>query len=170
MDRRAWKAAVHGVAKSRTWLSDFTFTFFSIAPFPHDILSFRCTVYLSMCCGPPDNHCCLGAKLCLTVLRPHGLYSLPVSSVYGISQARILEWVALSPSRGSSLHWGWIWVSHIASGFFTPEPQGEPPDDHKLLCNAEILLPLKNGCNPTLYIHWNIHTTLPSSHSYILFP
>ena len=27
MDRGAWWAAVHGVAKSRTWLSDFTFTF-----------------------------------------------------------------------------------------------------------------------------------------------
>ena len=27
MDRGAWKAVVHGVAKSRTWLSDFTFTF-----------------------------------------------------------------------------------------------------------------------------------------------
>ena len=27
MDGGAWKAAVHGVAKSRTWLSDFTFTF-----------------------------------------------------------------------------------------------------------------------------------------------
>ena len=30
MDRGAWKAAVHGVPKSRTRLSDFTFTF----PFP----------------------------------------------------------------------------------------------------------------------------------------
>ena len=27
MDRGAWKAAVHGVAESWTWLSDFTFTF-----------------------------------------------------------------------------------------------------------------------------------------------
>ena len=27
MDEGAWWAAVHGVAKSRTWLSDFTFTF-----------------------------------------------------------------------------------------------------------------------------------------------
>ena len=27
MDRGAWEAAVHGVAKSRTQLSDFTFTF-----------------------------------------------------------------------------------------------------------------------------------------------
>ena len=29
MDGGAWWATVHGVAKSRTWLSDFTFTFFS---------------------------------------------------------------------------------------------------------------------------------------------
>ena len=28
MDRGAWQATVHGVAKSRTRLSDFTFTFF----------------------------------------------------------------------------------------------------------------------------------------------
>ena len=27
MDREAWRAALHGVAKSRTRLSDFTFTF-----------------------------------------------------------------------------------------------------------------------------------------------
>ena len=26
MDREAWRAAIHGVAKSRTQLSDFTFT------------------------------------------------------------------------------------------------------------------------------------------------
>ena len=28
MDGGAWYAAVHGVARSRTWLSDFTFTFY----------------------------------------------------------------------------------------------------------------------------------------------
>ena len=27
MDREAWQAPIHGVAKSQTWLSDFTFTF-----------------------------------------------------------------------------------------------------------------------------------------------
>ena len=37
-------------------------------------------------------------QLCLT-LRPHGLYSLPGSSVQGILKARILEWVAI-PSPG----------------------------------------------------------------------
>ena len=31
MEGRAWWAAVHGVAKSRTWLSDFTFTFHFLA-------------------------------------------------------------------------------------------------------------------------------------------
>ena len=32
-------------------------------------------------------------------LQPHGLYSLPGSSVYVIIQARILEWVAISFSN-----------------------------------------------------------------------
>ena len=35
-------------------------------------------------------------------LWPHGLYSPPGSSVCEISQAKILEWVAISSSRGSS--------------------------------------------------------------------
>ena len=39
-------------------------------------------------------------------MQPHGLYSLPGSSVHGISQARIREWVAISFSRGSSLTQG----------------------------------------------------------------
>ena len=34
--------------------------------------------------------------------RPHGLCSLPGSPVHGILQARILEWIALPSSRGSS--------------------------------------------------------------------
>ena len=39
--------------------------------------------------------------------------SLPGSSVYGISQARILEWVAISFSRGSSWPRGRTHISHI---------------------------------------------------------
>ena len=41
------------------------------------------------------------------------------SSVCGILQARILEWVAMPFARGSSWTWDWTWVSHIAGRFFT---------------------------------------------------
>ena len=42
--------------------------------------------------------CVLVAQLCLTFCDPED-YSLPGSSVHGIFQARILEWVAISFSR-----------------------------------------------------------------------
>ena len=40
-------------------------------------------------------------------------------SFHGILQARILEWVAISFSRGSSLTQGPNWVSCIAGRLFT---------------------------------------------------
>ena len=40
-------------------------------------------------------------------------------TVHGILQARILEWVAFSFSRGSSQPRDQTQVSHIAGGFFT---------------------------------------------------
>ena len=40
-------------------------------------------------------------------------FSPPGSSVHGISQERILEWVAISFSRGSSWPWDWTCVSCI---------------------------------------------------------
>ena len=45
--------------------------------------------------------CCLVPKSCPTVCDPMDC-SPPGSSVHGISQARILEWIAISFSRGSS--------------------------------------------------------------------
>ena len=49
--------------------------------------------------------------------------SPPGSSVKGILQARILEWVAVLSSRGSSQPKDWTWVSYVSccigSGFFT---------------------------------------------------
>ena len=44
--------------------------------------------------------------------------SPPGSSVHGILQARILEWVAILFSRGSSRRRDRTWVSCIAGGFF----------------------------------------------------
>ena len=45
--------------------------------------------------------------------------SPPASSVHGILQARILEWIAISFSMGSSRSSDRIWVSHIAGRSFT---------------------------------------------------
>ena len=53
-------------------------------------------------------------------------YSLPHSSVHAIVQARILEWVAISFSRGSSHPRTRTQVSRIAGSFFTSEPPGKP--------------------------------------------
>ena len=44
--------------------------------------------------------------------------SLPGSSVHGISQARILEWVAIPFSRGSSWPRDWNRISCISGRFF----------------------------------------------------
>ena len=53
--------------------------------------------------------------------------SPPGSSVHGILQARILEWVAMSFSRGSSWPRDWTQVSHITSRFFPVWATGEAP-------------------------------------------
>ena len=55
--------------------------------------------------------------------------SLPGSSVHGILQARILEWVAIPFSIGSSRSGHWIRVSHIAGRFFTIWASGEAPSN-----------------------------------------
>ena len=51
--------------------------------------------------------------------------SLPGPSVHGISQARILEWVAISISKGSSWPRDWTCISCIAGRFFSSEPPGK---------------------------------------------
>ena len=57
-------------------------------------------------------------SVCLTLCNPMGC-SLPDSSVHGILQERILEWVAILFSRGYSQLRGGSQVSHIAGGFFS---------------------------------------------------
>ena len=77
MNREAWHVAVHGVAKSWTWLSNWTELKYSVCM------------------------CTKSFQLCLTLCDPME-YSLPGSSVHGILQARILEWVVVPSSKGSS--------------------------------------------------------------------
>ena len=72
------------------------------------------------------NCCCsLVAKSCLTLCNPMNC-SPPRSSIHGISQARILEWVVISSSRGSSPPRDWTQVSCMAGGFYTADPHGNP--------------------------------------------
>ena len=71
-------------------------------------------------CWKADHSCCyLVTKLCPTLLWPHMDCSPPGSSVHEILQARILEWVAICFSRGSSRPRDWTQVSRIACRHFT---------------------------------------------------
>ena len=58
------------------------------------------------------------AQLCPTLWDPMDC-SLPGSSIHGIFYARVLEWVSISFSRGSSQAKDQTWVSHIAGRRFT---------------------------------------------------
>ena len=60
-------------------------------------------------------------QLCTTLCDPMD------HTVHGILQARILEWVAFSFSRGSSQPRDQTWGSHIAGGFLLPDKPQEKP-------------------------------------------
>ena len=62
--------------------------------------------------------CVLVTQLCLTLGSPMDCNS-PGFSVHGIFQARILEWVAIPFSKGSSQSRAQTQISHITGRFFT---------------------------------------------------
>ena len=90
----------------------------------HGVFKTRCVLkflYLSEC------YCfCMWLKTqsCPTLCDPMDC-SPPGFSVHGILQARILEWVAMSSSRGSSWSRDQTQASCIAGGFFTVWATGE---------------------------------------------
>ena len=113
-DRGAWWAAISGVAQSRTRLKQLSSSSSSSSSMPSPqksdeqtqqsvLLPFtsdfgpEATLNKGCCC----YGCCLVIKSCLTFCDLMDCSS-PASSVHGISQAIILEWVAISFSRGSS--------------------------------------------------------------------
>ena len=97
---------------------------------------------------------------CLTLCDPMD-YSLPSSSIHGILQARVLEWVAISFSRGSSWPGDWTQVSCTAGRFFTNWVTREAP----VLSTYHIQYS-KNGFTvvKTRHTHTDTHT-----HTHILF-
>ena len=80
----------------------------------------------------------LVAKLCPTLCDPMG-YSAPGSSFLGISQVKILEWVAISFSRGSSqfgesnLH-----LLHLEANSLPLSHQGSPVSAHYKLTFVRV--------------------------------
>ena len=92
--------------------------------------------------------------------------SPPGSSVQGIFQARILEWVATSFSRGSAQPRDWTWVSCTAGRFFTDWTTREAlsselkvhlipwsaPEQHWLLKLEWETKPNQNGNIPQLHL------------------
>ena len=104
--------------------------------------------------------------------------SPPGSSVHGISQARILEWVAISFSRGSSYPRDWTQVSWIGDRFFLQtEPPGMPiliyqfssvPSDSLRPCGLQHARPPCPSPTPRVYsnscpLSWWCHPTISSS-------
>ena len=88
-------------------------------------------LYFFVCVFECECVCvCASAQSCPTLWNPMGC-SPPASSVHGIFQAIIMEWVAFSYSRGSSKPRDWTLSSGIscvscssciAGRFFTADP------------------------------------------------
>ena len=98
--RGAWRATIHRVVKSDT-SSPWTHTERRYHAYLHGLRA-QCESERNSSTPPWGVlHACMLTQSCPTLCDPVD-YSPPGSSVRGVSQARILEWVAISYSRGSS--------------------------------------------------------------------
>ena len=75
---------------------------------------------------------CVVSQSCLTLCDPVDC-NLPGSSIHGILQARILEWVAISFSKGSSRPRDWTWVSCLVGRRFNLWATREAPHASKVM-------------------------------------
>ena len=82
---------------------------------------------------------CAKSLSCVQLCNPMDC-SPPGSSVHGILQARILEWVAISFYRGSSQSRDWSQVSCIAGRFFTIFTRHHPLLAWKLFWNIYCII------------------------------
>ena len=104
MDRGAWWATVHGVAKGQTWLSDFTFTF----TFHRNL---ELAVILGFPRSPPfveENPLSLGYETAGT----GALWSASLWS-HGCVLTDVAWWVLLLISINTSPHWTYYYTYNI---------------------------------------------------------
>ena len=92
----------------------------ALLPLPWETEAISLPIPCVCCC------CCSVTQSCPTLCNPRDC-SMPGSSVHhGISQARILEWIAISSSRGSSQPRDWIpsfrkqWKQWLTLFFWAP--------------------------------------------------
>ena len=124
----------------------------------------------------------LSLQSSLTLFDPMDC-SPPGSSVHGILQARILEWVAMPSSRGSSQPRNQNFVSCdscIAGGFFTTEPPGKPVSSVQLSCSvmSDSLQPWTAPSQASLSVTssrsllklMSIESVMPSNHLILCHP
>ena len=105
-DREAWRAAVRGVTKRQTQFGNWTTTIVNKKEGRKlsevmDMFTTQIVVMASLLSKLIWLYTCLVTQSCTILCNPMD-YSPPGSSVHGISQARMLEWVAISFSRASS--------------------------------------------------------------------
>ena len=82
-------------------------------------------------------------QFCPTLWDP----SLKGSSVHGISQARILEWVAVSSSRGSSWPRDWARASYIAGRLFIVWATKKAPGPHQMETGQDSWITTRSKAN-----------------------
>ena len=83
----------------------------------------RCSAQLEQFWDTSKGSEVLVAQLCPTLCHPMNC-SLPGSSIHGILQARILEWVAIPFSRGSSRPRDWPGSPALQADSLPSEPPG----------------------------------------------
>ena len=98
-----WQVFIKGLLCTTCWAYYCEWIFVLMAPaIQYKEINMKYTnKILAVCPVLVRGVCVLRAQSCLTLCYPMDC-SPQGSSVYGISQARILEWVAISSSRGSS--------------------------------------------------------------------
>ena len=123
----------------------------------HAHLQGKCLYILCMCV-------CAVVQLCPTLYKPMD-YSLPGSSVHGTFQARILEGVAISFSKGPSQPRDWALFSlaspALTDGFFATVPPVKIPGQTRHSTVSVI-----QQCQSFFLLPWLSHIHYPLSTLY----